>query len=530
MRYLYLIISIAIIAAICFSSLSYWQDRYPGYIEFYNIAYQASNAVGFLRCGGFTLINFWAPDSIDGVPNTYFPFFQIIELLMLALGASIYFLTYWLTWLMLPLSFLIMLFFSFRLFGARVGLYAISLVSLPFIWTDRHLTNPAQSLTMILIMLVILCLVYKRYITAFILSLCCMATHTMGLIVMPCIFLYGIHERHKRKPVFIMLGLMALLAVVVFFAGLLKSNAQGLYSIDADFNPALATKFHDMGANLFTRNLGSAILGSFKSLFSVKDQNHVFLGWLAVAGLIICYMKRGKFLILPSMFLAFFPIAWTGSKVRFWGMPAITIFSLLGAVSLAAIHGRLENMRSGKVLGVAFFILVFIASHFLFYNMSDVSKHLKTPTMVYLNKPDMWHHPRVFAMKEKERIIELVKENVEPDEFFYIHGSYYFNNYVAANSFRSAFIPEGVDYTSQGIKLIVERFNAPSNEYSFLEKVNEEFDFSAYVLADASRAAKVTVPRPLVSIGQLNIGFIVMGGLILADIFIPRKVNKRRQS
>ncbi|MBU4376757.1 MAG: hypothetical protein KKD29_04685, partial [Candidatus Omnitrophica bacterium] len=524
MKYLYLLLALIIITAICISSLMWWQDRYPGYIEFYNIAYQASNAVGFLRCGGFTLTNFWAPDFTEGVPNTYFPFFQIIELFMLERGAGIYFLTYWLTWLMLPLSFLIMLFFSVRLYGLRAGLYTISLVSLAFLWTDKHLTNPAQSVAMILIMLVFLALVYKRYIAAFILSLCCMASHTLGLIIVPGILLYGIHQRRQRKSVFIMLGIILLLGAFLL----------GTIFIDNNLRVAMAVKFQALGANIFSRDLKGEIIGSLRTMLDVKNQNHVFLGWLALAGLVICYIRRGKFLILPSIFLAFFPIAWTGDKIRFWGMPAVTIFSLLGGVFLAQVHERLERINTintigvrlpygsrtpivkpGKILGLSFFIIVFIVSHYLFYHMSDIDIHLKTPTLVYLNRPSIWHHPRVFAMKEKKRIIELIKENVAPDEFFYLHASYYFNNYAAANSRRSAFIPVGVDYKSQGIKLIVERFNAPSDEYSFLEKVNEEFDFSAYVLKDSTKPAKVKISKPLVTIKQLQIAFMVMGALVL---------------
>ena len=528
MKYLYLFLAVAIITAICISSLPYWHDRYPGYIEFYNIAYQASNAIGFLRCGGFTLNNFWAPNNIEGVSNTYFPFFQIIELFMLAAGASIHFLTYWLTWLMLPLSFLTMLFFSLRLYGARAALYTISLVSLAFIWTDRHLTNPAQSLAMILIMLVFLALVHKRYIVAFILSLCCMTSHTMGLIVAPCLLLYGIHQRRERKPVFIMLGLMAVSVALIFLIAGLKARAQGVSFIGADFKTGMALKFEALGANIFSSNIGGEIKESLRALFNIKDQNHVFLGWLAVAGLITCYARRGKFLILPSIFLALFPIAWTGAKVRFWGMPAIAIFSLLGGVFLAQVHERIERIKAGRILGLGFFILVFIASHFLFYHMSGVSIHLKTPTLVYLNRPDIWQHPRVFAMKEKERIIELIKEKVAPDEFFYIHGSYYFNNYAAANSQRSAFIPEGADYKSQGIKLIVERFNAPSSDYVFLEKVNEEFDFSAYVLADGLSAAKIKVPKPFITIRQLKMIFMAMGVLILVDLLNLQRIVVRK--
>ncbi|MBI3990820.1 MAG: hypothetical protein HY350_01600, partial [Candidatus Omnitrophica bacterium] len=251
-----------------------------------------------MRCGGFSLFNFWAPDSAESVPNTYFPFFQIIELFMLAHGAGIHFLTYWLTWLMLPLSFLTILFFGLRLYGTRASLYTITLLSLAFLWTDKHLTNPSQSLAMILIMLVFLALVHKRYITAFILILCSMAAHTMGLIVVPCILLYGIHDKQKRKPIFIMLGAMLVLLFLFFLIAMIKLDGSIAKFINNNFKVAIADKFEVLGANIFSRDIKGEIAESLWAMFDAKNQNHVFLGWLALAGLITCYMKRGAFLIL----------------------------------------------------------------------------------------------------------------------------------------------------------------------------------------------------------------------------------------
>jgi hypothetical protein len=122
-------------------------------------------------------------------------------------------------------------------------------------------------------------------------------------------------------------------------------------------------------------------------------------------------------------------------------------------------------------------------------------------------------------MKEKERIIELVKKHVPRDEFFYLHGSYYLNYYIAANSYRSAFIPKTREELPGNIKLVIERFNAPSVDYKFLEKVNEEFDFSAYVLKDESSSLKVKRANPLIKTKQIKLIFMILGMLILIDLF-----------
>jgi len=513
MKYLYLFFAIAIIAAICFSSLAYWETRYPSFLEFYKISYHISNAIGFMRCGGFTLTNFWAPSFAENMPNTYFPFFQFIELLMLSKGVSIYFLSYWFTWIFLLLAFLTMFVFMYSLYGAKISAYAIGFLSLSPIWMEQQWMNPPQSLVFILIPLIFLALLYKRYIAGLILILCCMATNTIGLFILPCLLLYAIHDRSQRKSALILLGIILLLGTPLFWL-----VAQRM-KYDEIFQSAL-----------INNNPIAAIKESWSVMFNIKSQNHVFLGWLAFMGLIVCYIRRGKFLILPSYFFALLPLAWTSQDIRFWGMPAITIFSLLGAVFFGTIHEILEKIKFGKIIGVGFFISVLVISGILFYRLPNIALQLKIPTLVFLNKPDTWYYPRIYSMKEKERIIELVKEHVQPDEFFYLHGSYYLNYYIAANSQRSAFIPKIREELPGNIKLVIERFNAPSSDYTFLEKVNEEFDFSAYILKDASKALKVKMSIPLVKTERIKIVFMVLGALILIDLFnLPRIVVKRRR-
>lgn len=510
MKYLYLFFAIAIITVICFSSLAYWETRYPSFLEFYKISYHISNAVGFMRCGGFTLTNFWAPSFAENMPNTYFPLFQFIELLMLSKGVSIYFLSYWLTWIFLPLAFLTMLVFIYSLYGARITAYAIGFLSLSPIWMEQQWMNPPQSLVFILIPLIFLALLYKRYIAGLILILCCMATNTIGLFILPCLLLYAIHDRPQRNSVLILLGIILVLGTPLFWL------------------VAQRMKFDEIFRSGFiNRSLIDAIKRFWSIMFSIKSQNHVFLGWLGFMGLIVCYIKRGKFLILPSLFFALAPLAWTSQEIRFWGMPAIAIFSLLGAVFFGTIHEWLEKIKFGKLIGLGFFISVLILANILFYRLPNISLQLKIPTLVFLNKPGTWYYPRIYSMKEKARIIELVKEHVAPDEFFYLHGSYYLNYYIAANSQRSVFIPKIREELPANIKLVIERFNAPSPDYEFLEKVNEEFDFSAYILKDAPKALKVKGAKPLVKTEQLKIVFIVLGALILIDLFnLPRKLSR----
>ena len=425
---------------------------------------------------------------------------------MLYKGVSIHFLSYWLTWMFLPLALLTMLLFMATLYGAKVAAYTIGFLSLSPLWSEHQWMNSPQALVFILIPLIFLALLSKRHITSFMLILCCMATHTIGMISLFCLLLYAIHSKAQRKPILILLGIMLLLGLPLFWLIIQRIK----------FNEILAIGFKQ-------GDFITSVKESFRIMASMKNQNHVFLGWLAFAGLITCYVRRGKFLILPSCFFALLPLSWTQQDVRFWSMPAITIFSLLGAVFFGIVHEKIEKIKFGKIIGVGFFIAVFILANFLFYRLPNIAIQLKTPTLVYMNKPDIWFYPKIYSMKEKARIIELVKEHVAPDEFFYLHGSYYFNYYISANSQRSAFIPKTREELPGNIKLVIERFNAPSADYDFLEKVNEEFDFSAYILKDSVKAAKNIMPKPLIKTEQILKIFMAMGIIMLMDLLnLPR--------
>jgi len=108
-------------------------------------------------------------------------------------------------------------------------------------------------------------------------------------------------------------------------------------------------------------------------------------------------------------------------------------------------------------------------------------------------------------MEARYKIIGLVKENVGEDEFFWINSSHNLNNFVAANSRRSTISSSAVGVMpAKGIRLVVDR-SRPAGGYSFLDKINAEFN--AYILRPTVEAAKVSLPRPLIGVGLLKIFF-----------------------
>ncbi|MDO8603476.1 MAG: hypothetical protein Q7O04_06495 [Candidatus Omnitrophota bacterium] len=523
MKYLHLFFAIAIIAAISWLSLKYWQEQYPLSMEFYDIAYHNASAVGLQRCGGFTLNNFWAAYSIEGTPNIYFPFYHIAGLLMLSAGTSAYFLTYWLSWMFLPLSFLAVLLFVYNVYGSRSALYSVMFLGLSPVWIEKMWGASPQALVYVLTPLIFLALAKERYITVFLLTICAMATHFTGLFLLPFLFIYALQNKKHRKAVFILLGALLLISFPLVLFGIQRIKAIHL----------------SVGFSRGT--LIDSIKWSFHRIFDVRGQFHVFLGWLAVAGLAVSYLKRKQFLILPSYFFAILPMAWTGQEIKFWGVPSLFIFSLLGGVAMGCLHDYFSNRSKNKifslartiknaVIGLLFFIFIFLTSHWLFYHVSNWPVQVKTPTLNYLRNPGIWLRPKLtFSMTDREQITKLVKENVKDDEFFWIESSNNINNQVALNSMRSTVASVTLQKNAmtlvKGIKLVVAKV-APSGDYILLDSINN--GFNVYILRDPSKAAKVNIPEAILKIRQLRMIFMILGILILIDLFNLPKLAFRK--
>jgi len=507
-KYLYLFLAIAIIAAISVFSLDYWQDQYPLFIGSYDIAYHANSVVGLERCGGFTMTNFWAGYSPEGSRNIYLPFFHLAGLVIMSLGAGTSFLTYWMSWSFFPLSLIAVLLFAYRAYGARIALYSVMLLALSPVWMEKQWGMPPQALVYVLTPLVFWALVEKRFVAATILTLCTMATHFTGLFLLPFLFLYGAQSREQRRPVFIMLAVILLLGspFIVFMLQRIRTT-----ELPLGFS-------------------SHAFRGALRHMFDLKDTFHVYLGWLAVIGLAVCYFKRKRFLILPCYLLAGFPLACSNWGMRFWVAPAFFIFALLGGVALGGLHRVVERMRFGKLAGLAYFVLIFLLAHALFYGLSEEPEFIRTPLLLFLNKPDIWQHPTpIFPQEDRDRMVELVGERVGEKELFWVEYSNNMNNYVALRSNRSTIasitLKENAMTLVDGIKLVVAKA-APSSDYIILDRINEQYN--AYILADGAKAAKITVPKPLLTVRQIQWIFMALGALILIDLLIPRRGNSRR--
>jgi len=192
-----------------------------------------------------------------------------------------------------------------------------------------------------------------------------------------------------------------------------------------------------------------------------------------------------------------------------------------------------------KATPLAFLILIFLASHALFYYASDRYPQTKIPSLVYLKTPSVWQRPRLtIDADDREKIMRLVRKHVAEDEFFWIDSSNNVNNHIAFETARSTIksitLEKNALTYSDGIKLVVAKKKLfelwgkyRSGEYALVDNINKEY--SAYVLVDAAAAAKVEAPKPLVTMRQLKIGFAAAGLLIVLNFFwhiiFPRLVR-----
>lgn len=468
------------------------------FLEFYDIPYHLASGVGFLRCGGLSLTNFWVGSNPAGSPYIYFPFWHILESVLLSAGVPLGFISYWASWSFFPLSLLAVLIFMAGVYGSRAGFYAVLLLSLSPVWMEKQWGLPPQALVFIFSPLVLLALDKKRYVAASVLILACMFTHVSGIALFFFLPLYALHRKGERKALLTVAALLLIAGLPALWFGLqrLKSGVSGMAFSGIPVRQA----FNE----LWQRSL------------SIKGQFHSYLGYLALPGLVLCYIKRGKFLLISSYALVFLAFILTPHALRFWSGGAIFIFSLLGAVTLSVIHERIEaSMPGGKLVGLIFFITVLFLAHYLFSFKSQLPDFVKTPNIIYLRSPQLWQKSKpVFSLNDRDALARVIREHSQEDEFFWINSSSNINNYISAFSSHSAVYTK-FGQMPQGMKVIVSG-QAPGADYTFLEKINNLFN--AYLLKDASKAAHFRMPQPLLKIWALRAILLIMLLLIISDI------------
>ena len=512
MRFIYDVLAIGLILLLGIFSLNYYGQYYPLYLEVYDIAYHLAQAVGMDRAGGLTLTSFWQ-EAVHLAPAYYPPFFHFCNLLLLRSGASINFLGKYFIWILYPLALFSFWSFMSICFSSRVGFYSLMLFSLPALFMQKIWGHPTFGLFCVLLPLVFLSLLKRRYITTLMLIFLSLATHLSAGMILLVLFIYALHSHKDIKIIFLLLATLLVLASPLLWIVLKRIS---FYSF-----------FPSLGIN----RIFKAIIGleGFDTFFDYKRQYYVYLGILAALGVLVSYFRRGNYLIFPSLFIALVLInslAGNGgdpAAFRYNQMLPMLIFPMLGGVILDEAHAQLQETKflskfSGRFLGLkAMVILLIITSiaHILFYSLSAQPRYNRAPTLLFLNWPKIWlPYQLLFTTEQRTRLLELIKENVVEEEMVYNTVGINSTNMLSASSRRSF----TRDIKASPKMLVTEK--APSG-YILLEKMNPQF--SVYTLKDKNKAGKASVPKPILSFAWMRNGFILLGISIFMDLILGKK-------
>lgn len=509
MRFIYVILSIGLILLLSFFSLHYWKAYYPLYLEVYDVAYHLAVSVGMDRAGGLTATSFWQ-DASRPVPAYYPPFFHLCGLMLLRLGVGLNFLLKYLDWMLYPAALFSLWLFMSVCFGSRIGFYSLVLMSLPPLFMEKVWGHPTFGLFCVLVPLVFLSLLKKRYITTLLLIFLSLATHMSAGIILLILLIYAIHSRKDRKFIFMLLAALVILGLPVLW---IAAKRISFYNF-----------FQWKGLISYLR--ASLARGGFTAFFDYKNQFYVHLGILGVLGALVCYFRRGRYLLFPSIFIALGMINNIASvsgdpgAFRYNQMLPMVMFPMLGGVFLDAVHGRFERlaslMKSPYTLlalkSFAILIILIIAVYRSFYKLSQQPEYNRTPAIAFLNRPYIWlPYKLLFTTGQRARLLELIKENVAEDEMIFNSAGMNLTNTLSAFSRRSF----TRDIPAAPKMLIAER---ASSGYRFFENMNPQF--SVYILEDKAKAGKASPPIPILKFTWIRNGFILTGILIILDLFL----------
>lgn len=293
------------------------------YPVFLDIPYHMAVTSGFQEAGGVTTWDFWdyAP---EGRPHIYPPLLHVSMSLLMDMGLSMEFVATLVCLIMFPLILLCLWWSMRKLFGPRAAFYSLVLAGVPYMFFWQSGVTIAASLVLALTPLIMVMVEEDRKIAAAILLAMCLYSHlVMGHLAALAIFIYMLHRREKWR------GILTILC-----------SAYLLYL--------------PWGIVVLTN------LNSFSTTESMANGNiilHLFLWLTALAGFIICYVRKKQYYLLPSYLISMVPIVFFYTN-RFWEGHVFLPLAMLGAVALDRFHAFLERslgrrLSAGKVARAA---------------------------------------------------------------------------------------------------------------------------------------------------------------------------------
>ncbi|MDI6830870.1 MAG: glycosyltransferase family 2 protein [Actinomycetota bacterium] len=199
-----------------------------------------------------------------------------------------------------------------KLFGPRAAFYSLVLLAVPYAFFYQAGITIAASVVLALTPLVFLALEKDRKLAASLLLAMCLYAHlVLGHLAALALAVYMLHRRELWKRTAVILAAAYLLYLPW---GVVVASNLGSFSVS---EPGMG--------------------GGFAL--------HILLWGLAAAGVVVCYLRRMQYYLLPAYLISMVPIAFFYSH-RFWEGHVFLPLAMLGGVALDRVHGLLRERLS----------------------------------------------------------------------------------------------------------------------------------------------------------------------------------------
>ena len=216
---------------------------------------------------------------------------------------------------------------------------------------------------------------------------------------------------------------------------------------------------------------------------------------------------------MPAYFLANLPPLLLNYGYRFW-LNILLPLAMLSAIFLSRIHEKNSQLKKGRWYGALFFILIIPLSNLLFTQSAPFSQKEKQSALMTMAVPRLWTKYRLLVtQEEKLELAGIIKNNSAEDEAFFIDSNENVIKMLSALSSRSA-----TGSIDSGNRIII--LKEPISNFTFIKKVGI---FSVYKEADENKIKKIILPKLIISLRNIQIIFLVLGLICLADLFYGRR-------
>lgn len=482
-----------LIGLLTYFSLPYWYNRFPLFCEFYDIFYHLSISNTFFLSGGMDKQYFFWDALHKTNLHLYPPFLHFVQLALLASGISKFAIANYMTWFLYPVSFLSLWLFMRNVFSGRAGFYAVLLLSVPAVWLEKMWGYQANALLLIITPLALWAMSSRRYFIAVILVLICLITNVSGVFVALTLIIYAFLRPKENKFMLWLFLVIAIIAVPIILVTFKRIYEYHFLAKSLSFSPLAITKIIS------------------------PHQYYGFLGVTGVAGFILCFLLKENYFILTAYFLANLPPLLLNYEYRFW-LNILLPLVMLSAVALSKLHEKITRLKKGYLYGTFFFITVILLSNILFTESAPFLEKEKQSALMTMAFPRLWtKYQLLVTQEEKLELVEAIKNNSAKYETFFVDSNENVIKMLSALSDR--FWSTDIE---AGNRIIIVK--EPKSGLNIIKKIGI---FYVYKQTDESKIKKIIIPKPLITIALLKTIFLIIGLLILIDIFnLPNMIAR----